>query len=92
MQGQLNIFTIMMKTFTFLLILMSSAGFADDQVHPLYESVSTKFGDAVVDALDLEPRLPEHLSDLLEREERCETVAPELAAMQQHVRAVTSAG
>ena len=51
-----------------------------------------KFGDAVVDALDLEPSLPEHLSDLLEREERCETVAPELAAMQQHVRAVTSAG
>ncbi len=48
-----------------------------------------KFGDAVVEALGVEPTLPEHLSDLFEREERCATVEPALASMQHHVRSVT---
>lgn len=49
-----------------------------------------KFGQAVSDALSLDPELPDHLADLMEREERCATVSPELAAMQSHVRSTVA--
>lgn len=47
-----------------------------------------KFPDAVVKATGVHPNLPEHLADLLERAERTNNVANDLAAVQAFVRSV----
>ncbi len=47
-----------------------------------------KFPDAVVKATGVHPSLPEHLADLLERPERTNNVANDLAAVQAFVRSV----
>lgn len=47
-----------------------------------------KFPDAVVKATGVHPNLPEHLADLLERPERTNNVANDLAAVQAFVRSV----
>jgi len=44
-----------------------------------------KFPDAVERATGLRPALPNHLSDLFEREERCAVLANDLAAVQTHI-------
>lgn len=46
-----------------------------------------KFPDAVEKATGQRPALPAHLADLLEREERCETMANDVAALADYVRA-----
>ncbi len=48
-----------------------------------------KFPDAVEDAIGLRPALPAHLADLFEREERTQTVANDLAAVQRLVEQLT---
>jgi threonine synthase len=45
-----------------------------------------KFPDAVERACGLRPALPERLSDLFEREERCAVLAGDLAGVQAHIR------
>ncbi len=45
-----------------------------------------KFPDAVEQATGVRPALPPHLADLFEREERCETLASDLASVQSYVR------
>jgi len=47
-----------------------------------------KFPDAVVKATGVHPNLPEHLADLLERPERTNNLANDLAAVQAFVRSV----
>ena len=47
-----------------------------------------KFPDAVIKATGVHPNLPEHLADLLERPERTNNVANDLAAVQAFVRSV----
>ncbi|NOX29619.1 MAG: threonine synthase [Actinobacteria bacterium] len=47
-----------------------------------------KFGDAVEAAIGIEPQLPPHLSDLLDRPEKCEVVDPDLGSMERYVRSV----
>ena len=47
-----------------------------------------KFPDAVIKATGIHPNLPEHLADLLERPERTNNVANDLAAVQAFVRSV----
>jgi threonine synthase len=47
-----------------------------------------KFPDAVVKATGIHPNLPEHLADLLERPERTNNLANDLAAVQAFVRSV----
>ena len=44
-----------------------------------------KFPDAVEHAIGVRPALPEHLADLLEREERTETLPNDLAAVEDYV-------
>ena len=44
-----------------------------------------KFPDAVERATGVRPDLPEHLSDLLERRERYDTIPNELAAIEHYV-------
>ncbi len=44
-----------------------------------------KFPDAVEDATGIRPELPERLSDLFEREERCEVLKNDLKSVQDHV-------
>jgi len=45
-----------------------------------------KFPDAVEQATGIRPELPAHLADLFDREERCETLANDLTAVQAYVR------
>ncbi|MCZ6590825.1 MAG: threonine synthase [Alphaproteobacteria bacterium] len=45
-----------------------------------------KFPEAVEQATGIRPTLPAHLADLFDREERCETLANDLAAVQTYVR------
>jgi threonine synthase len=45
-----------------------------------------KFPDAVERATGIRPKLPEHLADLFEREERCADLPNDLGAVQQFVR------
>ncbi|NKB48178.1 MAG: threonine synthase [Alphaproteobacteria bacterium] len=45
-----------------------------------------KFPDAVEKAAGVRPELPAHLADLFEREERCDTLANDLATVQAYVR------
>jgi threonine synthase len=40
----------------------------------------------VSQATGIEPQLPDHLADLMEREERFETLANDLAAVQGYIR------
>jgi threonine synthase len=47
-----------------------------------------KFPDAVIKATGVHPNLPEHLADLLERPERTNNLANDLAAVQAFVRSV----
>ena len=47
-----------------------------------------KFPDAVEDAIGERPELPDHLADLLEREERCVTLPNDLLAVQAHITAI----
>jgi threonine synthase len=47
-----------------------------------------KFPDAVKKATGVHPNLPEHLADLLERPERTNNLANDLAAVQAFVRSV----
>ena len=47
-----------------------------------------KFPDAVIKATGVHPNLPEHLADLLERSERTNNLANDLAAVQAFVRSV----
>ena len=47
-----------------------------------------KFPAAVIKATGVHPNLPEHLADLLERPERTNNVANDLAAVQAFVRSV----
>jgi len=49
-----------------------------------------KFPDAVVKATGVEPRLPEHLVDLLDRPERYESLPNDLATVQDYVDSVRS--
>ncbi|MBT7486967.1 MAG: threonine synthase, partial [Rhodospirillales bacterium] len=44
-----------------------------------------KFPDAVEEASGVRPALPDHLSDLLEREERYDTLANDLSTAQAYV-------
>ena len=46
---------------------------------------AAKFPDAVEDATGVRPALPEHLSDLFEREERCTVLANDLDAVKAYV-------
>jgi threonine synthase len=48
-----------------------------------------KFPDAVRAATGVEPPLPARLADLLDREERCAHLPADLAAVEEHVLAVT---
>jgi threonine synthase len=45
-----------------------------------------KFPDAVEQATGVRPKLPAHLADLFDREERCDTLANDLAIVQAYVR------
>lgn len=45
-----------------------------------------KFPDAVEQATGVRPELPAHLADLFDREERCDTLANDLASVQSYVR------
>ena len=45
-----------------------------------------KFPDAVERAIGRRPDLPEHLSDLMDRRERFDVLAPDLSVVQDHVR------
>jgi threonine synthase len=45
-----------------------------------------KFPDAVEQATGVRPELPAHLADLFEREERCESIANDLVAVQTYIR------
>jgi threonine synthase len=45
-----------------------------------------KFPDAVEQATGVRPELPAHLADLFDREERCDTLANDLATVQSYVR------
>ncbi|NNE82673.1 MAG: threonine synthase [Alphaproteobacteria bacterium] len=45
-----------------------------------------KFPDAVEKATGVRPELPAHLADLFDREERCDTLANDLATVQSYVR------
>ena len=45
-----------------------------------------KFPDAVEQATGVRPHLPPHLADLFDREERCDTLANDLATVQAYVR------
>ena len=48
-----------------------------------------KFPEAVMQAgQSAEPKLPNHMADLFEREERCEVLPHDIATVQQHMRAV----
>jgi threonine synthase len=49
-----------------------------------------KFPDAVEAAIGIRPELPEHLADLLDREERCLSLPNELEAVQAHIGSVLS--
>jgi threonine synthase len=44
-----------------------------------------KFPDAVIKAGQASPQLPRHLSDLLEREERCQVLPNDLASVQAYI-------
>jgi threonine synthase len=46
-----------------------------------------KFPDAVEQATGVRPALPDRLADLFEREERFETLANDLGAVEDHIRA-----
>ncbi len=46
-----------------------------------------KFPDAVIKAGQAAPQLPQHLSDLLEREERCQILANDLGVVQAYISA-----
>jgi threonine synthase len=46
-----------------------------------------KFPDAVERATGIRPKLPARLADLLQRPERCATLANDLAAVENHIRA-----
>ncbi len=46
-----------------------------------------KFPDAVEHATGVRPALPDRLADLFEREERFETLANDLGAVEDHIRA-----
>ena len=48
-----------------------------------------KFPDAVEQATGTRPALPPHLADLFDREERTQTVANDLAAVQALVESLT---
>jgi threonine synthase len=50
----------------------------------------SKFPDAVEQAIGERPELPEHLADLLDREERCLSLPNELEAVQAHIGSVLS--
>jgi threonine synthase len=50
-----------------------------------------KFPDAVEDAIGERPELPDHLSDLLDREERCLTLPNDLEVVQAHIDSVDRA-
>jgi len=51
-----------------------------------------KFPDAVEDATGVRPALPDHLSDLFEREERCTVLANDLDALKAYVTAHARTG
>ena len=61
----------------------------DGPVITLATAHPAKFPDAVERAVGFRPELPEHLADLFEREERTQTVANDLAAVQQLVEGLT---
>lgn len=50
-----------------------------------------KFPEAVERATGVRPPLPDHLADLLDRPERCDTLPNDLAAVMAHVARVTAA-
>jgi threonine synthase len=65
----------------------------DGDRHPVITMATAhpaKFPDAVERATGVRPALPAHLADLLEREERTETVANDLAAVEDLVERLTS--
>jgi threonine synthase len=57
----------------------------EDPVVVLATAHPAKFADAVVTATGVRPALPERLADLLDRPERFDTVANDLAAVEGHV-------
>jgi threonine synthase len=65
----------------------------DGDRHPVITMATAhpaKFPDAVERATGVRPALPAHLADLLEREERTETVANDLTAVEDLVERLTS--
>lgn len=62
---------------------------SDSPVVTLATAHPAKFPDAVERATGLRPALPEHLSDLLDRPERTETVANDLVAVEALVERLT---
>jgi threonine synthase len=65
----------------------------DGDRHPVITMATAhpaKFPDAVEQATGVRPALPDHLADLFEREERTETVANDLAAVEALVERLTS--
>ena len=62
----------------------------DGPVITLATAHPAKFPDAVERAVGVRPELPEHLADLFEREERTQTVANDLGAVQRLVEQLTA--
>jgi threonine synthase len=59
---------------------------ADDPMVILATAHPAKFPDAVERAIGVRPALPEHLSDLLDREERCVTLPNDADVVKAYVR------
>jgi len=62
-------------------------GSADDPVVVLSTAHPAKFPDAVEKATGKRPALPDHLADLLDRSERCETMANDARSLTDYVLA-----
>lgn len=70
--------------------LFAHADGADGPMITLGTAHPAKFPDAVEQATGIRPALPDHLADLFDREERTQTVANNLAAVQALVESLTA--